>query len=125
MNLNLFDNKKINHEFINKFIEDLKEALIIKMNNEQDKNEKDNELDEYILYEKKKVFLDNQSRESKDLVWVMDNDSACISKDGDGGPIFISNIDLPQNKKVGDVFEKINSKYVYNEKLTKEINKIV
>ena len=54
----------------------------------------------------------------------MDDNSIYISEYGDGGPSFISEIDLPQNAKVGDVYEKIGNKYVYNPNITKELNKI-
>lgn len=55
----------------------------------------------------------------------MDNNSVCISEHGDGGPSFISETDLPQNAKVGDVYEKIDNKYVYNPDITMELNKIM
>lgn len=143
MDLNLFDNRKISNDFqnknkdlINSFIGELKNALKNMMNEDRNMNKKrditeehnmnetNNELDEYNLYEKKKIYLDNISRKGNELAWVMDNNSVCISEHGDGGPYFISEIDLPQNAKVDEVYEKINGKYVYNPNITQEINKI-
>lgn len=124
MELNLFDNRKINNDFTDKFIEELKIALKNMMNEGRNMREKNNELDEYDLYEKKKIFLDNKSRRGNELAWVMDDNSVCISEHGDGGPYFISETDLPKNVKVGEVYEKINGQYVYNSNITEEINKI-
>jgi hypothetical protein len=124
LDLNLFDNRKINNDFTNKFIEELKNALKNMMNEGRNMNETNNELDEYNLYEKKKVFLDNKSRSGNKLAWVMDDNSVCISEHGDGGPYFISETDLPQNVKVGEVYENIDGKYVYNSTITEEINEI-
>ena len=76
------------------------------------------------MFEKKKVFLDNKSRRDNDFAWITDENSACISENGDGGPYFISETDLPPNVKVGEVYEKINGKYVYNDEVTKELNDI-
>lgn len=123
MDLNLFDNKRNENSFIDKFMEELKSAL----NNTINKKGKDtnNELEQYNIYEKKKIFLDNKTRNSNDLAWVMDDNSVCLSEHGDGGPVFISEIDLPQNAKVGDVYEKIDNKYIYNPDITMELNKIV
>ena len=119
MNLNLFDKKRNNNNnFINKFIEELKNAL-------KNINEKENILDEYNLYEKKKLILDNNSRKGNDLVWVMDKDSVCISEDGDGGPISINEINLPDNAKIGDVYEKIDGKYIYNLDITLKLKEII
>lgn len=119
MNLNLFEHRKKENSFINNFIEELKNTLnnTIKGNN--------NSLDEYNLYEKKKIFLDNKSRTGNDLAWVMDSNSICISENGDGGPISISEINMPDNIKVGDVYEKINGEYIYNQTLTTELNEII
>jgi hypothetical protein len=124
LDLNLFDNRKINNDFTNKFIEELKNALKNMMNEGRNMNETNNELDEYNLYEKKKIFLDNKSRSGNKLAWVMDDNSVCISEHGDGGPYFISETDLPQNVKVGEVYENIDGKYVYNSTITEEINEI-
>jgi hypothetical protein len=124
LDLNLFDNRKINNDFTNKFIEELKNALKNMMNEGRNMNETNNELDEYNLYEKKKVFLDNKSRSGNKLAWVMDDNSVCISEHGDGGPYFISETDLPKNVKVGDVYENIDGQYVYNSKITEEIKEI-
>ena len=125
MDLNLFDNKRNENSFIDKFMEELKNALNNTISEKQNRKEMNNELDQYNIYEKKKIFLDNKSRNSNDLAWVMDNNSVCISEHGDGGPFSISEIDLPQNAKVGEVYEKIDNKYVYNPDITMELNKIM
>lgn len=125
MDLNLFDNKRNENSFIDKFMEELKNALNNTMSEKQNRKEMNNELDQYNIYEKKKIFLDNKTRNSNDLAWVMDNNSVCISEHGDGGPFFISEIDLPQNAKVGEVYEKIDNRYVYNPDITMELNKIM
>lgn len=122
MDLNLFEGRENKNNFINKFIEELKNELNNITKETRNRDEKNNELDEYNIYEKKKIFLDNKSRKGNELAWVMDNDSVCISKDGDGGPISISEIDLPKDIKVGDVYEKIDGKYVYNSDITVELN---
>ena len=124
MNLDLFDNKRNNNNFINKFINELKESLKNMIDENKNINNKYNELDEYNLYEKKKVFLDNKTRNGNDLAWVMDDNSVCISKKGDGGPCFISDVSLPSNIKVGQVYENIDGDYIYNPIITDEINKI-
>ena len=120
MNLNLFENERKENGFINKFIKELKNAL----GNISNKNQNNSKLDDYNIYEKKKVFLDNKSRRSNELAWVMDNNSVCISEEGDGGPISINEIELPSNAKIGEVYEKINGKYVYNSEISKAINEI-
>lgn len=124
MDLNLFENKKIGNDFIDNFIEELKSALCNTESKNKNRNEKSNALDEYNIYEKKKMFLDNKSRRSNELAWVMDNNSVCISEDGDGGPISISEIDLPNDVKVGEVYEKVDEKYIYNSEITIELNEI-
>ena len=124
MDLNLFENKKIENNFVDKFIEELKSALNNTKNENKNRNEKNNEIDEYNIYEKKKIFLDNKSRNGNELVWVMDDNSVCISEDGDGGPISISEIDIPSNAKIGEVYEKVDGRYVYNPDITMELNKI-
>ncbi len=125
MDLNLFDNKRNESSFISKFIEELKSALNNMMNEKRGKSESGNELEQYNLYEKKKVFLDNKTRGSNDLAWIMDNNSVCISEDGDGGPISIGQIDLPEGAKVGEVYEKIDGKYIYNPDITMELSEII
>lgn len=125
MNLNLFDHKRNENSFIDKFMEELKSALNNTISEKQNRKKTNNELDQYNIYEKKKIFLDNKTRNSNDLAWVMDNNSVCISEHGDGGPFLISEIDLPQNAKVGEVYEKIDNKYVYNPDITMELNKIM
>jgi hypothetical protein len=124
LDLNLFDNRKINNDFTNKFIEELKNALKNMMNECRNMNETNNELDEYNLYEKKKVFLDNKSRSGNKLAWVMDDNSVCILEHSDGGPYFISETDLPKNVKVGEIYENIDGQYVYNSTITEEIKEI-
>lgn len=140
MDLNLFNNKEIgnnkNNDFINTFIEELKNALKNIMNegigmnqkknisNEPNSNEENDVMEEYNLYETRKVFLDNKSWKGNDLAWVMDDKSVCLSEHGDGGPYSIPDIDLPKDAKVGEVYEKIDGKYVYNEAITEELNKI-
>ncbi len=144
MDLNLFNNRKIdnnfpnrNNDLINTFIEELKNALKNVMNegrnmnekknisNKPNLNEKNDVMEEYNLYETRKIFLDNKSWKGNDLAWVMDDKSVCLSEHGDGGPYFISEIDLPKDAKVGEVYEKIDGKYVYNAEVTEEINKIM
>lgn len=139
MELNLFNNKNItnelpkkNNNLINTFIKELKNIINEGINMNQKKNEsnepnlnKENNITEkYNLYETKKVFLDNKSWQGNDLAWVMDDNSVCLSEHGDGGPYPISDINLPKEAKVGEVYEKIDGKYVYNEKITEELNKI-
>ena len=140
MDLNLFNNREINNnkknDFINTFIEELKNALKNIMNegigmnqkenisNESNLNNENDVLEGYNLYETKKVFLDNKSWKGNDLAWVIDDESVCLSEHGDGGPYFISEIDLPKDAKAGEVYEKIDGKYVYNAAITEEINKI-
>ena len=125
MDLNLFENReKNNNSFIDKFLEELKNVLnnfeskkqnndIQNSNIQQNNTKEKNVLDEY-----------NKSRKGNDFAWVTDEKSACISEHGDGGPYFLSETDLPQNVKVGEVYEKINGKYVYNDEVTKELNRI-
>lgn len=125
MNLGLFENRKINNDFTSKFIEELKETLKNMMDEGKNMNEKNNDLEEYNLYEKKKIFLDNKSRRGNDLAWVMDENSVCISENGDGGPFSINEIDLPSNAKIGEVYEKVDGKYVYNDDITIELKEII
>ena len=125
MDLNLFQNRNTEDNFINKFIEELKNALENKISQRQNRNEKSNVMDEYNTYERKKIFLDNKSRKSNELAWVMDENSVCISEKGDGGPISTDQICLPSNAKIGDVFEKVNGKYVYNSDITIKLKEII
>lgn len=122
MNLNLFENKEVHHNFIDNFMKELTKAVEGFMNKNQ--NEKNNEIVEYNLYEKKKIFLDNKSRNGNSLAWVMDENSVCISENGDGGPISIDEISLPQSRTKGEVYEKINGEYMYNSQITNEIENI-
>ena len=135
MNLDLFNNRKNNNEFnnngfINSFLDDLKSTLKKIMNeknnipNKNELNEGNNVIEEYNLYEKRKIFLDNKTKWGNNLAWVMDDNSVCISENGDGGPCSIKEIKLPKNAKIGEVYEEINGKYVYNREITTEISKI-
>ena len=98
MDLNLFKNRKTEGNFINKFIEELKNALENTISQNHNKNENDN---------------------------VMDDKSVCISENGDGGPFFINEFDIPNNAKVGDVYEKIDGEYVYNRDITAKLKEII
>ena len=82
-------------------------------------------MDEYNRYERRKIFLDNKSRKSNELAWIMDDNSVCISEDGDGGPISISEIDLPNDANVGEVYEKIDGEYIYNPNVTNKLKEIM
>ena len=133
MNLGLFDNRRNNNknEVTNKFIEELKNSLK-NMENEEINHENNdfnnisetsNVLDEYDLYEKKKIYLDNQTRNGNNLVWILDENSVCISKHGDGGTISINNLELPlpNDATIGEVYEEIDGQYIYNEEITEQI----
>ena len=86
---------------------------------------KNNELEEeFEVYEKKKLFLDNKSRKGNPLAWVMDENSVCISEEGDGGPILINDIKLPNDVEIGRVYEKVGEEYLYNQELTSLLGKI-
>lgn len=125
MDLNLFENReKGGNSFIDKFLEELKNALKKFEYKNQNNIPENNVLEEYNLYEKKKIFLDNKSWKGNDFAWITDEKSVCISEHGDGGQYAISETDLPPNVKVGEVYEKINGKYVYNAEVTKELNRI-
>ncbi len=127
MDLNLFENRareKGNINLIEKFMEELKKALANFENRNQNNLQESNVLEEYNLFEKRKVFLDNKSRHSNDLAWITDKNSVCVSEHGDGGPYAISEINLPDNAKIGEVYEKVNGTYVYNDNITKELNDI-
>ena len=120
MNLNLFENKDRNNDFIEKFIEELRD----KIKNNQSKKEEKNVLEEYDLYEKRKNFLDNASRKGNNLAWIMDENSVCISENGDGGPISIDKINLPETAKIGEVYEIYDGEYIYNSNLTNKLKEI-
>lgn len=124
MDLNLFDRRNDNNNFIKEFIEELKSALENVKNNKQNKNEESNVMEEYDRYERRKVFLDNKSWNGNDFAWIMDEGSVCISEHGDGGPYALSDIDLPKNAKVGDVYEKVDGKYIYNSDITAKLKEI-
>ena len=87
-------------------------------------DEGNNILEEYNLYETKKIFLDNKSWKGNDLAWIMDDKTVCLSEHGNGGPYFINEIDLPKYAKIGEVYEKIDEKFIYNATITEELNKI-
>ena len=53
MDLNLFDNKRNENSFIDKFMEELKSALNNTISEKQNRKETNNELDQYDIYEKK------------------------------------------------------------------------
>lgn len=126
MDLDLSNYKKITNNFVNNMIKELSKALTSKLNEDKKMsvNNNSNIEKEYNLYEKKKVFLDNRSRNGNDLTWIMDDKSVCLSEHGDGGPYFISEVNLPENIKIGQVYEKINNNYVLNKELTNELNEI-
>ncbi len=129
LDLNLSNYKKITNEFVDNMIKELTEALKNKLNEGNRmsvrKNSNNSNIEkEYNLYERRKIFLDNKSRNGNDLAWIMDEQSVCLSEHGDGGPYFISEINLPKNIKIGQVYEKINDKYILNTSLTNELNKI-
>lgn len=125
MDLNLFENRKTEDNFISKFIEELKDALENALCKKQNCEEKSNVMEEYNRYERRKVFLDNKSWNGNDFAWIMDEESVCISEHGDGGPFSINEFDIPNNAKVGDVYEKINGKYVYNPDITAKLKEII
>ena len=154
MNLNLFEDRNPNGNFVEKFLEELKSSLekMTKRNtnmstekvkeenttgkyiekedskSQNTENEKmhdeNNDLEEYNLFEKRKIFLDNKSRKGNELAWITDENSVYISEDGDGGIYFISETDLPDDVKAGEVYQKIDGKYVIDSSLTEEINSL-
>lgn len=95
------------------------------ININENKNNQTNEIDEYALYEKKKIFLDNKTRNGNDLAWIMDDNSVCVSESGDGGPVSINEVNLPVDRKVGEVYEKVDGHYVYNSEITRAVDAIV
>lgn len=121
LDLNIFDNRKKEDSFIGNFINELKNAL----ENRTNKNKEKNIINEYNIFERKKIFLDNRSRKGNELVWIMDDNSVCISENGDGGAISINEVDLPTNAKIGEVYEKVNGKYIYNKNITAELKEIM
>ena len=137
MNLDLFNNNaNTNDNFVNKFMKELTETLenFVSKTKSEDTNgnvltenevtNNTNILDEYNLYEKKKIYLDNISHNGNALAWITDENSVCISENGDGGPISINEIDLPENAEVGEIYEKIGDEYVFNTELTIALNNI-
>ena len=125
MDLNLFENRKTEDNFINKFIEELKNALENTISQKQNRKEESNVMDEYNRYERRKIFLDNKSKKGNEFAWVMDERSVCISENGDGGPISISEIDLTNDANVGEVYEKIDGEYIYNPNVTNKLKEIM
>lgn len=129
MDLNFFrdrnvTNKNFENNSINSFIDELSKALKNMININENKNNQTKEIDEYALYEKKKIFLDNKTRNGNDLAWIMDDNSVCVSENGDGGPVSIDEVDLPVDRKVGEVYEKVDGRYVYNSEITRAIDAI-
>lgn len=125
MDLNLFENRKTEDNFINKFIEELKNALENTISQKQNRKEESNVMDEYNRYERRKIFLDNKSKKGNEFAWVMDERSVCISENGDGGPISIGEILLPNDAKVGEVYENIDGEYIYNPDVTNKLKEIM
>lgn len=130
MDLNFFrdrnvTNKNFENNSTNSFIDELSKALKNMININENKNNQTNEIDEYSLYEKKKIFLDNKTRKGNDLAWIMDDNSVCMSENGDGGPVSIDEVDLPVYSKVGEVYEKVDGRYVYNSEITRAVDAIV
>ena len=97
MNLNLFENRENARNDVDKFIEELKNAL---NNKNEDISKEETVLEEYNTYERKKIFLDNKSRKGNNIAWIMDENSVCVSEHGDGGPFPLSEVDLPDDAKV-------------------------
>ena len=100
MDLNLFEDRKNNSNFVEKFIIELKNSLEKMLKRDENMKNENNDLEEYNLFEKRKIFLDNKSRKGNDLAWITDENSVCISENGDGGVCSISEINLPQNVSV-------------------------
>lgn len=130
MDLNFFrdrnvTNKNFENNSINSFIDELSKALKNMININENKNNQTKEIDEYALYEKKKIFLDNKTRNGNDLAWIMDDNSVCVSENGDGGPVSIDEVDLPVDRKAGEVYEKVDGRYVYNSEITRAVDAIV
>ena len=100
MDLNLFEDRKNNSNFVEKFIVELKNSLEKMLKRDENMKNENNDLEEYNLFEKRKIFLDNKSRKGNDLAWITDENSVCISENGDGGVCSISEINLPQNVSV-------------------------
>lgn len=66
------------------------------------KDDKQNINDEYDLYEKRQIFLDNVNIKSgNDILWIRDKDTVCLSKDRDNMIYYPEEVkDLPQSSKV-------------------------
>lgn len=66
------------------------------------KNEENNIIDEYNLYEKRQIFLDNVNiKKGNDIFWIRDKDTVCVSKDRDNRTYYPEEIeDLPKSAKV-------------------------
>ena len=77
----------------------------------------------YIAY-KNNLQYNIDKRLSERKLGNMDDKSVCLSEHGDGGPYFINEIDLPKDAKTGEVYEKIDGKFIYNATITEELNKI-
>lgn len=125
MDLNLFEKRNTEDNFISKFIEELKNSLEDTINQKQNRKEESNVMDVYNRYERRKIFLDNKSKNGNEFTWVMDEGSVCISENGDGGPYAMAEIDLPRNAKIGEVYEKVDGEYIYNPDITAELKEII
>lgn len=124
MGLNIFSDteQKKNADYISS-----KLLGMLKKNVKKEEKEAKEELydmDEYNRYERKKVFLDNKSRNGNELVWVTDDNSVCVSKNGDGGAFSKEEVNLPSDVKIGGVYEKIGGEFVYNLKLTEALKNV-
>lgn len=128
MGLNLFEKGKSKETFVDSFVKELgkylKDLTNEKNNMKEDIKDKNPILEEYDIFEKKKIFLDNKSKNGNPLAWVIDEDSICISEDGDGGATSIDDIKLPKERNVGEVYEKIRDKYILNKGLTNQIKNL-
>ena len=124
MDLNIFErNKNNSNGFIKEFIRDLKNALKNMMDEGKGMNENDKVLEEYNLYERRKNFLDNKSWKGNGYAWAIPKYGKNTAN-SDGGPCSIFEIDLPKNAKVGEVYEKIDGKYIYNFDMTAKLKEI-
>ena len=70
MELNLFDNKKDSNGFVNKFIEELKDALENMIDEGKNMKETNNDLNEYNLYEERKILLETKDYLPERLYWI-------------------------------------------------------
>lgn len=70
--------------------------------NNLNKSNESNINDEYNLYEKRQIFLDNENiKKGNDIFWIRDKDTVCVSKDRDNRTYYPKEIeDLPKSAKV-------------------------